>query len=119
MDKGSRSDTLLTILQEGTVMEGTLNVPHAVRIDGTFKGKVETNSTFTVGPTGVIEADIRARNAQVGGKIIGNLIADERVELEATASLTGDLRCRTLVVCEGATFQGKSAMGGDESLTTV
>jgi cytoskeletal protein CcmA (bactofilin family) len=118
MEKSNRT-VPYSILEEGVVLEGALSVPHSVRIAGTLKGKLETSETVTIAATGVVEADIRARSAIVGGRVIGNLIAEDRVELESTASLTGDLRCRTLVINEGASFQGKSAMGTDDSLTTV
>jgi len=110
MDKGS-GKTLLTMVGEGAVFEGVLNVPHSIRIDGTLKGKLETSETVTIGATGVVEADIAARNAIVGGLVIGNVTISERVELEAHASLTGDLKTKTLVINEGATFKGKSVMG--------
>lgn len=112
MDK-SNTKTLLTMLGEGSVFEGTLAVPHSVRVDGTLKGKLETTETLIVGANGVLEADLQARNAIIGGKVIGNVSVEERVELEAHASLTGDLKARTLVVNEGATFQGKSMMAAN------
>jgi len=112
MEKGN-AKTLLTMLGEGSVLEGTLSVPHSVRVDGTLKGKLDTAETLTVGANGVLEADLRARNAIIGGKVIGNITVEERVELESHASLTGDLKARTLVINEGATFQGKSIMAPD------
>jgi len=118
MEKGDRKH-LGTIFGDGAVLEGTLTVPHGVRIEGTLKGKLESTETVTIGASGIVEADIRARTALVAGKVVGNLIADERVELESTASLTGDLRCRTLVINEGATFKGKSSMDEEESDTVV
>jgi cytoskeletal protein CcmA (bactofilin family) len=102
---------LLTMVGGGSVFEGTLTVPHDIRIEGTLKGRLETAETVTIGPTGVVEADIRARNAIIGGKVVGNLIVEERVELESKASLNGDLKTKSLIINEGATFQGKSVMG--------
>jgi cytoskeletal protein CcmA (bactofilin family) len=118
MEKGSRKD-LLTMIGPEAVLEGSITVPHAVRIDGTLKGKLETVETVTIGVTGVVEADIRARNAIIGGKVIGNLEVEDRVELESNASLNGDLRCKTLIINEGATFQGKSLMGDEDNAVNV
>ncbi len=118
MEKGDRKN-LLTIFGDGAVLEGSLTVPHSVRIEGTLKGKLETAETVTIGVSGDVEADIRARSALIGGRVVGNLIAEERVELESTASLTGDLRCRTLVINEGATFKGRSTMGEEGQETVV
>jgi cytoskeletal protein CcmA (bactofilin family) len=104
-DKG-----LHTILGEGTILEGTLTVPHSVRIDGQLKGKIETSETLTVGSTGNIEADIVAKSAIIGGTVRGNLSVEDRVELDANASLIGDLKTRDLIINEGATFHGNCSM---------
>jgi cytoskeletal protein CcmA (bactofilin family) len=109
MDK-SNDKGLHTIMGEGTLLEGTLTVPHSVRIDGVLKGKLETTETLTVGTTGHIEADIIAKNAIIGGTVRGNLSVEDRVELEANASLIGDLKTRDLIINEGATFHGNCAM---------
>lgn len=109
MEKGSDKG-LHTILGEGTVLEGNLSVPHSVRIDGELKGKLETSETLTVGNTGRIQADIVAKSAIIGGSVRGNLSVDERVELEANASLIGDLKTRDLIINEGATFHGNCSM---------
>jgi cytoskeletal protein CcmA (bactofilin family) len=107
---------LLTMIGAGAVLEGTLSAPHSVHIDGTLKGgRLECADTVTVGENGVVEADIRARNALIGGKVIGNLVVEERVELDGHASLTGDLKTKSLVINEGASFQGRSDMGRQPS----
>lgn len=101
---------LYTMLGESTVFEGTLTVPHSLRIDGTVKGKIETAEALTVGPGGVIEADIKAKSAIIGGKVTGNVYVEDRIELEAKASITGDIRTRDLIINEGAIFQGNCSM---------
>ena len=101
---------LYTIFGEGTVFEGSVTVPHSVRIDGSFKGKIETSEIITIGHSGVVEADIIAKSAIIGGKVIGNVTVDDRVELEANSSLIGDLRAKDLVINEGAVFHGNCSM---------
>ncbi|MBN1129164.1 MAG: polymer-forming cytoskeletal protein, partial [Chitinispirillaceae bacterium] len=95
---------------EGASFEGTVVVPHGIRIDGQFKGKIEASEMLTVGNSGVAEADIKAKSIIIGGKVSGNIFAAERVELEAKASFIGDLNTRDLVINEGALFHGKCSM---------
>jgi cytoskeletal protein CcmA (bactofilin family) len=110
MDKGSAKG-LYTMIGEGSVFEGTLFVPHDVRIEGTLKsGKLTAEGTLTVGPTGIIDADVDARSAIVAGKITGNLSVEDRVELEPSSILVGNLKTRELVINEGAVFQGNCTM---------
>jgi cytoskeletal protein CcmA (bactofilin family) len=99
-----------TMLGQESVFEGAIRVPHSIRIDGVFKGKVETSAMLTIGNNGVVEADIIAKSAIIGGKVTGNVSVEERVELESCSSLVGDLRTRELVINEGAIFHGKCAM---------
>ena len=106
-DKG-----LYTMLGEGCVLEGVLMAPHSVRIDGIIRGaRLEVGETLTIGNEGVVEvSSVKAKHAIVGGKIVGNVHAEERIELEANASLCGDLTTRNLIINEGAVFQGSCSM---------
>lgn len=101
---------LYTMIGEGTVFEGTIRVPHSIRVDGTVKGELHTTETLTVGKNGIIEATVSARNAIIGGQITGDLTAEERVELETNATLRGDLKAMDLIINEGAVFHGNCAM---------
>jgi cytoskeletal protein CcmA (bactofilin family) len=105
-DKG-----LGTMIGEGAVFEGTISVPHGMRIDGTFRGKIDTKEMLTIGTTGVVEADIRARSLSLGGKLTGNIVAEHRVELEANASHIGNLQTKELIINQGAFFNGRCSMG--------
>jgi cytoskeletal protein CcmA (bactofilin family) len=108
MDKNGKG--LLNIIGAGSVFEGTINVPHSIRIDGAFKGRIQTAESITVGETGVVEAEIRAQNAFIFGKVLGNMYIDERVELHTTAVAVGDLHAKELVVKEGAIYHGHCSM---------
>ena len=106
---------LLSMIGPGTVIEGTVHAPHSIRIEGTLRGKLETAETVTIGATGVVEADVSARCASIAGRVVGNVIALDRVELEANASLKGDLRTRDLIINEGASFQGNCVMNDTDA----
>ena len=103
MEKG-HGKGLYTILGEGTVFEGSISVPHNLRVEGAFKGKIETAEEIIIGGSGVVNADIKAKSADVGGKIVGNLMVEDRVELQDKSSLIGDLKARELSINEGAVF---------------
>jgi cytoskeletal protein CcmA (bactofilin family) len=108
LDKSNKG--LYTIIGEGTTFEGSISVPHSIRIDGMFKGKIDTTEVLTIGSSGVVEADIIAKSAVIGGKVVGNLTVHERVELEVNSSLIGDLNTKDLIINEGAVFHGNCTM---------
>lgn len=112
MEKG-HGKGLYTILGEGTTFEGSVVVPHNIRIDGSFKGRIETAEIVTIGASGIVNADIKAKSAIVGGQIIGNVMVEDRLELEENSSLVGDLRAKDLIINEGAIFHGNCSMKND------
>ncbi len=108
---GNKGDTRLgTIIGKGTKIEGTINIEGATRIDGTVSGKLIANDIVTVGSTGVVKAEIRARSIVIGGRVEGNLVASEKVELQAKSELVGDITSKSLLVEHGAIFHGNSKM---------
>jgi len=111
MEMEKKSDKgFYTMLGPESVFEGTIRVPHSIRIDGVFKGKIETTAMLTVGNKGTVDAEIVAKNAIIGGRVNGNISVEERVELESNSSLVGDLKTKDLVINEGAVFHGTCVM---------
>ncbi len=99
-----------TIIGKGTKIEGDINIEGSTRIDGTVTGKLVSNDSVTVGSTGMVKAEIRARSITVGGRVQGNLVATEKVELQAKSEVIGDISSKSLLVEHGAIFHGNSKM---------
>ena len=118
MSNKEKIDTgrLNTILGSGSAFEGTVDIDSSIRIDGTLKGKLVSSDTLIVGPTGVVEADVEVKKATIGGRILGCLTASDQTILESKAVLLGDLKTSSLVVHEGAVFNGNCSMGEEKSL---
>ncbi|MCK5118911.1 MAG: polymer-forming cytoskeletal protein [Candidatus Latescibacteria bacterium] len=106
-----------TVIGKGSAFEGTLQVESSIRVDGVVRGKLTASDTLVVGKEGEVKADVKVKNAIVGGKLIGTLEASNKVVLESRSLLLGDLKAKVLVVAEGAVFRGKSESGdGDPML---
>ena len=108
------SSTELNFLGSGTVVEGTVRTTNSIRVDGKIKGKLICKNTLTVGVNGVVEGEIEAKNAIVGGKIHGKIRVTEKLVLETESVLIGDLKASKLLIDEGAVFEGTSDMGKKE-----
>lgn len=100
----------LNIFGKGTVIEGDITAQSSIRIDGKLKGKLICRQTLTVGPGGVIEGELEAENAIVGGSVKGKLHVKQKLVLETGSSMTGEIRASKLIVDEGAIFDGMSSM---------
>jgi|GEM_PF-832609 len=110
---------LNTVIGRGSVSEGRFRIETGVRVDGVLKGELISSGTLIVGESGVIEADVKVREALVSGRIVGTLEAEEKVHLQSQASFMGKLKTRVLIVEEGATFKAECEAGGEIQVTEV
>jgi cytoskeletal protein CcmA (bactofilin family) len=104
-----------TIIGKDTLITGTVDVKGALRVDGVVKGKIICSDCVTVGATGSIEADIESNTAVIAGRMAGNVITTEKIELQAKCELEGDIKTKSLVIEQGAMFCGACNMKGGTS----
>lgn len=98
-------------INAGTRIEGNLISDGNVRIDGDLKGNVEIKGKIVVGSSSTIEGDIYCSNADILGKVYGNIYVKERISLKATCELNGNIQTGSLSIESGAKFNGKCQMG--------
>jgi len=92
-------------------IKGELSGNEDLTIEGQVDGKIVLQDhNLTIGANGRITAEIRAKNVAVLGQVIGNIIADDKVELAATGSVQGDIRAPRVAVADGARFKGSIDM---------
>ncbi len=89
-------------LDKDTHIKGDLSFKGSFRIDGSFKGTIDSESTLIVGENGKIEAEIKVGYIVVNGEIKGNIQAKEKVEINSTGRVIGSVTAPKLVVEEGA-----------------
>lgn len=102
--------TMNTIIGKDTVITGTIDVKGGLRVDGTAKGKVICDESITIGPTGVVESEIEASTIIIAGRLVGNINAADKVELQAKCEVEGDIHTKSLVIEQGAIFCGACNM---------
>jgi cytoskeletal protein CcmA (bactofilin family) len=105
-----KTDEINAFLGKDTEFEGKLSFGGAVRIDGHFKGEINSDGTLIVGETAVIEAEVRVSHVIVSGEIRGNVMATKRVEIHSPGKVFGNLCAPTVVMDEGVVFEGSCSM---------
>jgi cytoskeletal protein CcmA (bactofilin family) len=89
------------------VIKGEVSGSEALYIDGRVEGTISlAGNRVTVGPNGVVNANITAREIVVIGKLRGNLVASDRVDIRNEGSLTGDVIAQRISIEDGAFFKG-------------
>jgi cytoskeletal protein CcmA (bactofilin family) len=95
-----------SIIGEGSEFKGEFKINGLLRIDGKFKGTIETDGKVLIGKTGEATTDIRARVVVIGGTVRGNIFANERVILLTSGHINGNIITPSLIMEEGVTFEG-------------
>jgi cytoskeletal protein CcmA (bactofilin family) len=99
-----------TIISASMKVEGDLASQGNVLIEGMVEGSLKTDKDLRVGQQAKITANVTAANAVIAGEVMGNVTVSDRLELESTARIQGDISTKVLVVAAGATVNGKLVM---------
>jgi cytoskeletal protein CcmA (bactofilin family) len=100
----------ITILGQGASLEGNIVSAGSLRIDGQIKGQINADGDVILSPQSQVDADIKAENVTVAGKFKGNITVKGSAELTRGGRVDGNITSKTLIVQEGAVFQGQSIM---------
>ena len=89
------------------VIKGEVTGSESLYIDGRVEGSINlSGNRVTIGRNGVVNANINAREIVVTGKVHGNLVASDRVDIRNEGSLTGDVIAQRISIEDGAYFKG-------------
>lgn len=108
----SSQPTPETVVGASLKIEGDLKSEGNIRIDGEVRGSVSTTGNVYIGKEAIVEASVEASNAEIAGRVTGDVSVQKRLELQGTARLNGNTNSAELVVQQGAQFNGTSSMGG-------
>jgi cytoskeletal protein CcmA (bactofilin family) len=100
-----------TLIGAGTRIIGDVQFAGGFHVDGHIKGNVDappdSGATLSVSDSGVVEGSVAAPNVVLNGVVKGDILAHERVELGATAKVTGNVYYALIEMEMGAEINGK------------
>ena len=100
-----------TVIAKGTTIEGKFGCGENVRLDGAIHGEVKVDKRFVMGDTSYVQGNINARDAAIKGKIKGDVVVKEALHLMDTATIEGNITAKTMIVEEGARYNGACQIG--------
>ena len=103
-------DKVNTLIGKDTFLKGSLESKGSIRIDGKVEGQVDNKGDFFIGESGVVAADLKARNVTIAGQFEGTIDAGGRLELKRTAVAKGTFKASALHVEDGAVLDGNMEM---------
>jgi len=108
--KNSEINSHYSRIEGSTRVKGDIVSEGDFRIDGTLDGSIKTKGKVVVGKQGSIKGAVSCSNADVEGKINGNLFVSQALSLKSTSIIDGDVVIGKLIVESGATFNASCSM---------
>jgi cytoskeletal protein CcmA (bactofilin family) len=103
-----------TLISAGTTLKGDISSNSDLRIDGTIIGNVTSSSKIVIGASGNVEGDITGNQADVVGKVSGNIKTKDLLQLRGDCSVKGNVHAGKLQVEPTAIFNGQCHMGNSD-----
>jgi cytoskeletal protein CcmA (bactofilin family) len=99
-----------TVIGEGASIEGTVRSDRSIRVRGAVQGEIESKQQVVVEESAKVSAKIVAEHVTVLGEVDGSVECSGRLEIASSARVTGEVSASTLVIQEGAFFEGTLRM---------
>lgn len=99
-------DNVISIIGPGMRVTGDCETDGTLRVEGTVEGTVRAGKAVVIGKDGVVLGDVATQDAIIGGRVTGAVIAESRLELQATCIVEGEIRARRIKLDEGGRVNG-------------
>lgn len=107
-----------TLIGRNTSIEGGLHFTGGLYIDGRVNGSVtaeaSSDAMLSISEHGEIEGEVRVPHVVVNGRLIGDILAADKVELLPNARVQGNIHYKLLQMAAGAAVTGKLVQERDE-----
>ncbi len=119
--KDQASESGSTIIGPSISIKGEITGEEDLTVQGQVEGAIELKkNNVTIGRTGRIKADVYGRSITIEGEVQGNLFGEDRIVLQQSGSVRGDMKAPAINLEEGAKFKGNIAMEAwDEKQPTL
>jgi cytoskeletal protein CcmA (bactofilin family) len=97
-------------------IKGDLTGNEDIVIEGCVEGKVNLpDGQLTIGAAGTVKGEVQAKAVVIVGRMVGNVKGLERIEIQGSGVVEGDVASPRLIVAEGAVLNGTIEMGSQAS----
>lgn len=113
--KASSAPMEQATISRSLVIKGDISGAESLFVDGRIEGTVNIpENRVTVGRNGTVTADINAREVVIMGKVQGNIICSDRLDIRSEGSVTGDVVVQRISVEDGAILKGSVQVQASE-----
>ncbi len=106
---GAKSGTT-TAIGPTIIIKGKLRSDEDLIVKGRIEAEISSSKALLVENSGIIKANIKVKSARISGVLVGNVTAEERVEIAPDGRMVGDLTAPKIIINDGAAFRGRIDM---------
>lgn len=110
-NQNASREGVISIIGPGMRVTGDCETEGTLRVEGAVEGMIRAGKAVVVGKDGVVLGDITTQDAVIGGRVTGTVVAESRLELQATCLVEGEIRARRLKLDEGGRVHGTIEVG--------
>lgn len=114
----SKHATSTSVVSAGVAIKGTIRIEGHLHIDGTIEGEVYSNSSVTIGKSGIFTGVLHSKVVSISGQFNGECHS-ESITVKTSGVVTGELFTNDLVIDKGGVFNGQSAALVDATVTDI
>jgi cytoskeletal protein CcmA (bactofilin family) len=96
-----------TIIGPGTCVSGDIESGGFTRVDGNVHGDVKAKGRVIIGERARMKSNVSGTFVTVGGVVLGNVLASERLIVLTTGLVMGDIITRRIQADEGCLIHGR------------
>lgn len=114
----------INMISEGSVIKGTIIAANDIRVAGTVDGQAQSKGRLVLTSKGRVTGNIIAQDGDIAGSVEGEIHISGTLVLRKTAKVRGDIHTKSIIVEEGASFNGACKMSanpmeGIESMKSI
>src|SRR6476620_6207337 len=99
-----------TAIGPSIIIKGKLKSDEDLIVKGRIEAEITSTKALFVENSGVVKANVRVKSARISGVLVGNITAEERVEIAADGRMVGDIAAPKIIINDGAAFRGRIDM---------
>jgi cytoskeletal protein CcmA (bactofilin family) len=109
----------LSLIDRNSSIEGTFTTTRDVRVEGMVRGKVVCQGLLYIAESADIDATVEAASVTVAGKLTGDVTCRGRLQITGTGRVSATVSTDSLVIDEGAFYEGDLNMKSSNSSATL
>jgi len=105
------ADKHTSYILKGIKIKGEISGEGNILIEGEVEGEITNVGSCSIESQGLVTGNISSESLIVAGHIVGNISATDRLEIQATGQVEGDIKVPRISIADGAKVNGTICVG--------